>query len=143
MRTSSRILLSLITAVSVIPAANSAFAVARDVPALSIRWDCGKCTHNPKVIELLEQTYADAAAKEGVKVSSGVKAEVVITDFRQRHAAMRLLTGAMSGGDRLQVTVRYQGKMFTAKDDAYNVVKGANWTIRNVGKSVYEQLAAR
>lgn len=126
-----------------VPVAESEPAtISRKIPKLSIRWDCGDCPINEKVIPLIEKTYTAEASQHNYALSEEETAEVSIIDFRQRNPANRALFGFMAGKDRLGVKVNYKGKLFTASDYSANAWFGMNSLCESVAKSTYKQIAA-
>lgn len=128
------------SALAVVFASNLALAAPGEIPELSIRWNCGDCEVNPKVIPLIQQTYREIASTHQMKISSREKAEAVITEYRQRPPAARVLLGAFYGTDRLSMTIKYHGTSFVAKDSAATVINGMNAVCKNVAQSAYKQL---
>ena len=116
-------------------------ASSANMPTLSIRWGCGQCAHNDKVIALIQQIYAEEVRKQGRAISRKDVADVTITDFRQRPPAARALLGGFSGKDRLAISIRYRGKTYAASDSAVTIMNGMNSLCKTVAHSVFAQLA--
>lgn len=131
----------MLVAICLMLAAVSVQAAPTEMPKLSIHWDCGQCTVNPKVISLIQQSYLEQVRKHQQTLASKENADVVITDFRQRPPTARVLLGGFSGKDRLSVTVRYKGRSFSASDSAITIMNGMNSLCKSVGQSTYSQLA--
>lgn len=116
-------------------------AATHEMPKLSIRWECGQCATNPKVIPLIQQNYLEQVRKHNQTLASKNGAEVVITDFRQRPPGARVMLGGFAGKDRLGVSIRYKGKSFVASDSAVTIMNGMNSLCKSVAQSAYRQLA--
>jgi len=110
------------------------------LPKLLLRWDCGTCVHNPKVLPLIEQDYARDAAAGGYTVSDSETAELVITAYRQRNPGVRWMVGIMAGPDILTTHVTFRGKEFVASDYSADVLHGMNSLCAAVSKKAIEQL---
>lgn len=117
-------------------------AATHAMPTLSIRWDCGQCVPNEKVIPLIRQNYEEQVRKHQQTLASKDSAEVVITDFRQRPPGVRVMLGGFAGKDRLGVSIRYKGKSFSASDSAVTIMNGMNSLCKSVAQSTYSQLAS-
>jgi len=91
-----------------------------------MRWDCGDCTKNEKVLPLIEQTYTERATGQGYSVGDGETAELVITDYRQRPPGVRVMFGIMAGKDRLGTRLTFRGKDYVVKDYSANAFQGMN-----------------
>jgi hypothetical protein len=117
-------------------------ATSGKIPKLNIRWDCGDCPMNPKVIPLIEKTYAAEASQNNLALSEEDTADVAIVDFRQRNPANRVLFGLMAGKDRLGVKINYKGKEFLASDYSANILFGMNSLCESVAKSTYHHISA-
>lgn len=107
---------------------------------LSVSWDCGSCEPNPKVVPLIEQSYAAEAAAKGFAVSSTESAEVVIKEFRQRNPAARAIFGVFSGKDKLGTRLTFRGKEYTAEDYSANAVQGMNSLCESVARQALAHL---
>ncbi|MET0089716.1 MAG: hypothetical protein ABW068_06795 [Candidatus Thiodiazotropha sp.] len=118
------------------------FGEVSQVPKLNIRWDCGSCTQNPKVIPLIQQAYADEAHVHGQKVSQNDVAEVSIVDFRQRNPGARVMLGIMAGKDRLGLMIDYKGQTYTASDTSANTIQGMNHLCASAASETYRKLSA-
>lgn len=123
-------------------ASPAAQAASGQLPQLLIKWDCGNCEVNDKVIPLLQQRYTEAVAQAGKQISSSDTAEVSITDYRQRNPAARVMLGFMAGKDRLGVAIKYKGKQFLASDYSANAMQGMNALCDLVAKLSFEKLLA-
>lgn len=110
------------------------------LPKLVVRWECGKCEQNPKVLPLIEQGYAAEAAAAGYTISDSETAELAITEYRQRPAGMRVMFGMMAGKDVLTTRVTFRGNALVAKDYSLNVFQGMNSLCSAVSKKVTGQL---
>ena len=108
------------------PKASTTSLAARQVPRLTLRWDCGDCEPNDKVFPLVEQTYASNATAKGYAVSEAETAEIVVTKYRQRPPAVRVMFGFMAGKDILEARVSFRGTDFTAGDYSANSMHGMN-----------------
>ncbi len=117
------------------------FAEVSPVPKLEIRWDCGSCTQNPKVIPLIQQAYREAAVSNGRKISQSDVAEVSIVDFRQRNPGMRVMFGVMAGKDKLGLMIHYKGETYSVGDDSLNVIQGMNHLCAAAASEVYRTLS--
>jgi hypothetical protein len=115
---------------------------AKQVPSLSIRWDCGACTLNDKVPPLVEAAYAAAAAAEGYAVSGSETAEMRITEFNQRPPGARAMFGVFAGRDVLTTSIGFRGKTFAAADYSANAWVGMNGVSEAVGKEAFKQMLA-
>ncbi len=122
--------------------APAARLAARQVPKLVIRWDCGECTKNDKVPPLIEQTYQSQAAAQGYAVSDAETAEIVITEYRQRPPAMRVMFGIMAGKDVLTTRLNFRGKDYVVSDYAANIFQGMNSLCDAVAQAALKQLVA-
>lgn len=120
----------------------AAASTATTVPRLDIVWDCGKCKHNDKVIPLIEQAYAAAAAKNARTLSETETAEVAIIDMRQRPPGVRVAFGFMAGKDRLGVRIRYRGNEYAVSASSANAIAGQNHLSKSVGQRTYAKLTA-
>jgi hypothetical protein len=112
------------------------------LPKLVLRWDCGKCEQNAKVLPLIEQDYAAAAAAAGYTISDAETADVAITEYRQRAPGMRVMFGFMAGKDVLTTRVTFRGTEVVAKDYTANALQGMNSLCEAVAKKVTAQLTA-
>lgn len=113
------------------------------LPRLSIKWQCKQeCTPNEKVPPLIEQAYAQAAAKAGYTVGGSEVAEVTIVDFRQRPPGVRATLGIFAGKDRLGVRIAYRGQQAEVEDYSANAMQGMNSLSEAVGKRSYERIAS-
>jgi hypothetical protein len=115
---------------------------ANQMPALRIRWNCGDCPHNEKVIPLIEKEYAAEAARHKKSVATDRFADAEIVDFRQRNPGMRVMFGVMAGKDRLGLKITYEGRELPVEDYYANAVKGMNALCKSVAKIAYQQLIA-
>jgi hypothetical protein len=114
----------------------------KQVPLLSIRWECGQCTQNEKVPPLVETAYATAATEQGYSVNGSETAEMVITAFRQRPPGLRVMFGAMAGKDVLNTKVSFRGKTFEVTDYMANAWVGMNGLSDAVGREALEKMLA-
>ncbi len=112
----------------------------RQVPRVTLRWDCGDCEPNEKVFPLIEKTYADKAAAKGYAVSGTETAEIVVTKYRQRPPATRVLFGFMAGKDILETRVTFRGTDFSAGDYSANVMQGMNFLCETVAQQTLDKL---
>jgi len=115
-------------------AAPTAVAASKEVPKLTIRWDCGDCELNAKVAPLIEDTYQAGARDKGYSVSATETAEIRITEYRQRPPAVRALFGVMAGVDKLYTKFSFRGKEYAAGDYSANVMQGMNYLCETVAK---------
>ena len=122
------------------PAKASKALAANELPKLVLRWDCGGCEHNEKVFPLIEQTYASDAAAAGFTVSESETADVVITAYRQRPPAARVMLGFMAGRDTLKTRVSFRGKDSVAGDYSANAFQGMNALCAAVAKKAMSQI---
>ena len=114
----------------------------RQLPKLVLRWDCGKCEQNAKVLPLIEQGYEAEAAAAGYAITDTETAELAITEYRQRPPGMRVMFGMMAGKDALTTRVTFRGNTLVAKDYSLNVFQGMNSLCHAVAKKVSGQLMA-
>lgn len=131
----------MLAVTSLIMLGASVQAATHEMPKLSIRWECGECATNPKVIPLIQQNYLEQVRKHGQTLASKHSAEIVITDFRQRPPTARALLGGFAGKDRLGVSIRYKGKSLVASDSAVTIMNGMNSLCKSVAQSTYRQLS--
>ncbi|MES9943062.1 MAG: hypothetical protein ABW104_19905 [Candidatus Thiodiazotropha sp. 6PLUC2] len=111
-----------------------------NVPKLNITWNCGSCTHNEKIIPLIQQAYRKEAQSSGQSVSSTEIAEVEIIEFRQRNPGVRVMFGVMAGKDRLGLRINYKGNEYYTSDYSANVVQGMNHLCAAVASETYQKL---
>ena len=123
-------------------AAPHAALAPKQLPKLVLRWDCGKCEQNAKVLPLIEQGYAAEAAAAGYTISDSETAELAITEYRQRAPGMRVMLGFMAGKDVLNTRVTFRGNELVAKDYSANAFQGMNSLCNAVAKKVSGQLIA-
>lgn len=123
-------------------AAAKATLAPGQLPKLVLRWDCGKCEKNDKVLPLIEQSYAAQAAAAGYTISDAETAEVAITEYRQRAPGMRVMLGFMAGKDVLTTRLTFRGTDVVAKDYSANALQGMNSLCAAVSKKVTAQLVA-
>lgn len=107
---------------------------ARQVPQLKIRWSCEPCELNAKVPPLIEQSYAEEAARQGYTISENETAEIVLTDYRQRPPGARVSLGVFAGKDRLGGHVSFRGQKRGVSDYSANILHGMNSLAEAVGK---------
>ncbi len=122
------------------PASPKSTLSERQVPRMTLRWDCGDCEHNEKVFPLIEKTYADKAAAKGYAVSDAETAEIVVTKYRQRPPATRVLFGFMAGKDILETRVTFRGTDFSAGDYSANAMQGMNFLCETVAQQTLDKL---
>jgi hypothetical protein len=111
------------------------------VPKLNIRWDCGGCKVNDKVIPLLVEDYRLEAAKHKKTVSDTHSVEARIHDFRQRNPGNRVMFGVMAGKDRLGLTLSYNDRELRVSDYSANAFEGMNALCESVAKKAYAAIA--
>jgi len=128
------------TAPSATPIAPQEILTARQVPKISLSWDCGDCDHNEKVFPLLEENYRKVAKSKGYTVSDSETAEVVITEYRQRPPGLRVMFGVFAGKDKLSTRITYRGKEYIAKDYEANAFTGMNGLCVSVAKRAFKQI---
>ncbi len=119
---------------------STASLLERQVPRLTLRWDCGDCEPNDKVFPLIEKTYADKAAAKGYTVSDAETADIVVTKYRQRPPATRVLFGFMAGKDILETRVTFRGTDFSAGDYSANAMQGMNFLCETVAQQSLDKL---
>lgn len=129
-------------AIPAMAAAPAGALAPHQLPKLVLRWDCGKCEQNAKVLPLIEQGYAAEAAAAGYTISESETAELAITEYRQRPPGMRVMFGMMAGKDALTTRVTFRGNTLVAKDYSLNVFQGMNSLCSAVAKKVSAQLMA-
>jgi hypothetical protein len=112
------------------------------VPKLTLRWDCGTCVHNEKVIPLIEANYTNIAAAKGYSVSGSEAAEIVITVYRQRNPAARAMFGIFAGKDVLATRITFRGKDSFADDYSANAITGMNSLCATVSQKAFNQIIA-
>jgi hypothetical protein len=118
-------------------------SIRPQVPKLAIRWDCKEaCTMNEKVAPLIEQSYADAAMKQGYGISESETAEMVITDYHQRPPGARVMLGFLAGRDRLGVRIVYHAQERKAEDYYANSWLGMNSLCESVAQKSYSEIIA-
>lgn len=122
-------------------AASAAPAAASKMPRLEIKWGCGECTVNEKVIPLLEESYFKQVTDEGKSLAHDDVAEVVISEFKQRPPGMRVMFGAFAGKDILGVQIKYKGKDYAVEDYMANAWQGMNALCESVAQLSYKKLA--
>lgn len=115
---------------------------AMQLPQVTVRWACGDCTQNDKVAPLIASDYEAEANKKGYTVSNTETAEIVITEYRQRPPAMRVMFGVFAGKDKLATKVIFRGKEYQADDYSANAFSGMNGLCASVAKTVAQQLSA-
>lgn len=120
--------------------ASTSTAPTNKAPKLSIRWNCGDCAVNDKVIPLIEESYAAEVVKNNQTISEDDVASVEITSYRQRSPGMRVMFGFMAGKDRISLKVTYKGKEFTAEDYSANAISGMNSLCASVAKISYSKI---
>lgn len=113
------------------------------VPKLVLRWDCGNCVQNEKVIPLIEETYATIASAKGYSVSESEVAEVVITEYRQRKPGLRVMFGFLAGKDILATRITFRGKYFLADDYSANALSGMNSLCATVSQKMFDHIASK
>jgi hypothetical protein len=113
----------------------------KQLPAVTVRWACGDCTQNDKVAPLITSDYEAEASKKGYTVSSAETAEIVITEYRQRPPAMRVMFGAFAGKDKLATKVIFRGKEYQADDYSANAFSGMNGLCASVAKTAASQIS--
>lgn len=121
-------------------AAPAATLRAMQLPQVTVRWACGDCTQNDKVAPLIASDYEAEANKKGYTVSNTESAEIVITEYRQRPPAMRVMFGVFAGKDKLATKVIFRGKEYQADDYSANAFSGMNGLCASVAKTVASQL---
>lgn len=114
----------------------------RQVPQLTVRWACERCEINPKVEPLIAQSYAEEAMRKGYTVSGNETVEIVLTDFRQRPPAARVMAGVFAGKDRLGGRLSFRGQMRGVSDYSANVLQGMNALSEAVGKQACDHVLA-
>ncbi|MES3021068.1 MAG: hypothetical protein V4857_05725 [Pseudomonadota bacterium] len=122
------------------PAAPKGTLAERQLPKLVMRWDCGDCKQNDKVLPLIEKNYETDAVSAGYTISDSETAELAITAYRQRNPGMRVMFGIMAGKDVLNTRVTFRNKEFLAKDYSANAFQGMNNLCADVSKKVMQQL---
>lgn len=115
---------------------------AMQLPQVTVRWACGDCAQNDKVGPLIASDYEAEANKKGYTVSNTETAEIVITEYRQRPPAMRVMFGVFAGKDKLATKVIFRGKEYKADDYSANAFSGMNGLCASVAKTVAQQLSA-
>jgi hypothetical protein len=113
---------------------------AKILPRLAVRWSCGDCEQNPKVVPLIVNAYETDIAAKGYTISPSESAEMVITDYRQRPPAVRSLFGIMAGKDRLGTTLVFRGKEYVASDYSANAWFGMNSLCESVAQQAVTQV---
>jgi len=113
---------------------------AMHLPQVTVRRACGDCTQNDKVAPLIASDYEAEAHKKGYTVSGTETAEIVITEYRQRPPAMRVMFGVFAGKDKLATKVIFRGKEYQADDYSANAFSGMNGLCSSVAKTVASQL---
>ena len=111
-----------------------------DVPRLVLKWDCGDCEQNEKVLPLINQEYAKEAHARGYSVSTTESAELSITAYRQRKPGARVMLGIFAGKDVLRTRIRFRGKEYVAKDYSANIFAGMNSLCAAVARKAVKQL---
>lgn len=114
--------------------ANATSSSTKTLPRISVRWGCDSCDQNPKVAPLIEQSYASEAAAKGYSVSPIESAEIVITEYRQRHPAARAMLGIFAGKDKLATKLSFRGKEYPADDYSANAFQGMNSLCESVAQ---------
>jgi len=114
---------------------------ANEVPKLALRWDCGDCTQNVKVLPLIEEEYAKEALAKGYAVSATEVAELSITEYRQRPPGARVMFGFLAGRDILKTKIVFRGKEFVAEDYSANAWLGMNSLCASVAQQAVKQLS--
>jgi hypothetical protein len=114
---------------------------AAQLPKVTVRWACGDCTQNDKVAPLISSDYEAEAARKGYTVSGAETAEIVITEYRQRPPAMRVMFGVFAGKDKLSTTVIFRGKEYRADDYSANAFSGMNGLCASVAKTAANQIS--
>lgn len=112
------------------------------VPKVVVRWDCGQCEQNEKVAPLIETSYETEARAHGFSVSSTEVAELVITDYRQRHPANRVMFGVFAGKDRLATRLKFRDQEYVAKDYSANAFQGMNTLCDSVARQALTQITS-
>lgn len=119
------------------------FLTENQVPKLSLRWGCGDCGQNEKVIPLIEETYAKIASAKGYFVSESEVADVVITEFRQRNPGLRVMFGVLAGRDVLATRTVFREKDFSADDYSANALSGMNSLCVSVTQKIFDQILSK
>lgn len=115
-------------------------ATGKVVPKLTLKWDCGDCEHNEKVLPLIDEEYAKEAQAKGYAVSATESAELSIVEYRQRKPGMRVVFGLFAGKDILKTRIQFRGKEYVAEDYSANMLFGMNSLCKAVGQKAVEQL---
>jgi hypothetical protein len=115
---------------------------AKQIPTLSVKWACGDCEQNEKVAPLIVSDYESQAAQKGYRVSDAETAEIVITQYRQRTPAMRVMLGVFAGKDKLATKILFRGKEYRADDYSANAFSGMNSLCESIAKMAFSQIAA-
>jgi hypothetical protein len=113
---------------------------SHQLPKLSIKWECGDCAHNEKIIPLIEQEYKNQALAKGYVISNNEVAEVAITGFRQRNPGMRVMFGFMAGSDSLSTRITFRGKELVAQGHTGAAGRGMNFLCEYVTNQAIEQI---
>lgn len=106
-----------------------------------MRWDCGECIQNVKVLPLIEEEYRKNALEKGLVVSATEVAELSITEFRQRPPAARVMLGIFAGKDVLKTKIVFRGKEFIAEDYMANAWLGMNALCAEIARQAIKHLS--
>ena len=114
---------------------------ANEVPKLVLRWDCGDCTQNEKVLPLIDEEYSKEALAKGYVVSATETAELSIVAYRQRPPGVRVVFGIFAGKDILKTKIVFRGKEFVAEDYSANAFFGMNSLCAEIARQALKQLS--
>lgn len=135
------------TAPAPAPAADAQRDVApvpeKTVPSLDIRWNCGNCDHNDKIIPLIQERYASEAEAAGYAVSADETVQTEIVDFRQRPPGVRVMFGVMSGKDRLRLKALHDGQEYFVGDTSANIIQGQNALCSEAAKQLFRVMTGQ
>jgi len=118
-------------------------ATAKTVPSLDIRWNCGDCAHNDKIIPLIQERYASEAQAAGYTISADDTVATEIVDFRQRPPGVRVMFGVMSGKDRLRLKAVRDGQEYFVGDTSANAIQGQNALCAEAGKQLFRVMTGQ
>ncbi len=112
------------------------------VPKLTVRWECGICSVDEKLVPLIVAAYEKEAAAKGYTVSNNESAVMTINQYLQRNSAMRAALGSLIGRDYLGTRTVFGGKTVAAFDDSVTASVGMASLAEAVGKKTLDGLIA-
>lgn len=118
------------------------------MPTISVLVDCGECRVAPKVPELIRASYAAAATKAGIPISSDAQVTLTIKDYAERGLAMRsvsLVAGplALALKDEIRSVILIDGEQIPLEFHYRIPFFGIETVARKLGELSFDTVAKR